>query len=810
MLKSFKLPQLSIGLLLLSGSIFANEKQDFKSTIEPFLVNYCLDCHDSDVSKGDVELHELEDVTVKNADMWIRVWEQVALKAMPPREKEKAPKPSLMKRLEVSNWITAQLEETMKDHGGFSSHHRPAKGNHIDHDLLFGELPKNLEPTSSPARIWRIHPQEHLTRLNELINKSPEYSADSPGKRSHGDAIPYDKYGDYKIYYSLDRIVGHIGGYVAYETAVQSFPSVLTTVTDHGLKNYPFLYSVNGSEAAQISSLAKNIIHYMAFGPEALPHQFVDSMKGVDKKHLDPTLRGLPQSLFYKKEMTRPITPVYELLKDSNVTDLEIKNAVTYLYKALTFKSPSKQELSNYITIVKDTIKELGYKDGAVLGLTSIFLDRDALFRAELAEYGKPDKYGRVMLQGEELALTINSSLRYLTPDQPLNDALKAGKLKTKEDVKKQVSRILEDDSIKKPKVLKFFKEYFDYEHAAEICKDEKALASAGGSNADSAGIKKHSSAVLSMIRGTDRLIELILEEDKDVLKELLTTNRQVISPTSDWRYFSKFDVEKEDVIKRELEIKAYNEAYAKDKKKKKKKKWKALSPPKAFLDSLNLPGKKVNTKPYKGTETKTLTTLPKNERMGILTQPSWLIAHSDAMDNHAILRGKWVRERLLGDSIPDVPITVDAMLPVEDTPLRHRMRVTREEECWRCHQKMDPLGLPFEMFNHIGRVVEMDHGKKADTSGEIIYSGEAGLDGPVKNAIDLIQKLSESKRVEQVFIRHAFRYWIGRNETLNDAPVLQKAHQDYQKSGGSMKALILSLLTSDAFLYRKVDPKQI
>jgi hypothetical protein len=54
--------------------------------------------------------------------------------------------------------------------------------------------------------------------------------------------------------------------------------------------------------------------------------------------------------------------------------------------------------------------------------------------------------------------------------------------------------------------------------------------------------------------------------------------------------------------------------------------------------------------------------------------------------------------------------------------------------------------------------------------------------------------------------VRHAFRFWMGRNETLNDAPVLQAAHQAYRQSGGSMKALLGSLLTSDAFLYRKPE----
>ena len=109
-------------------------------------------------------------------------------------------------------------------------------------------------------------------------------------------------------------------------------------------------------------------------------------------------------------------------------------------------------------------------------------------------------------------------------------------------------------------------------------------------------------------------------------------------------------------------------------------------------------------------------------------------------------------------------------------------------------------------MYNHAGLYRTTELGKPVDTSGEIIESGDPHLDGPVENALDLIHKLSESERVEQVFVRHAFRFWMGRNENLNDAPVLQAAHKAYRDNGGSMKALIKSLVTSDAFLYRKVE----
>jgi hypothetical protein len=66
-----------------------------------------------------------------------------------------------------------------------------------------------------------------------------------------------------------------------------------------------------------------------------------------------------------------------------------------------------------------------------------------------------------------------------------------------------------------------------------------------------------------------------------------------------------------------------------------------------------------------------------------------------------------------------------------------------------------------------------------------------------------MLRKLAASERVEQVFVRHAFRYWMGRNEALGDGPSLRQAHKAYRDSGGSMKALIVALLTSDSFLYR-------
>ena len=44
----------------------------------------------------------------------------------------------------------------------------------------------------------------------------------------------------------------------------------------------------------------------------------------------------------------------------------------------------------------------------------------------------------------------------------------------------------------------------------------------------------------------------------------------------------------------------------------------------------------------------------------------------------------------------------------------------------------------------------------------------------------------------------------MGRNELLTDSKTLIAADQAYLESGGSFNALIVSLLTSDSFLYRR------
>jgi hypothetical protein len=194
-------------------------------------------------------------------------------------------------------------------------------------------------------------------------------------------------------------------------------------------------------------------------------------------------------------------------------------------------------------------------------------------------------------------------------------------------------------------------------------------------------------------------------------------------------------------------------------------------------------------------------------QRVGLLTHPAWLIAHSKNTETNPIVRGKWVRERLLAGYIPDVPITVSAVIPEDPhKTLRERFAPTRRAECWRCHKKMNPLGMAFEAYDDFGRFRTDDEvsGKPIDARGQLDSTGDPRLDGKVESAVELVQRLGESERVRQSFVRHAFRYWMGRNEMLSDSATLMAADEAYLRSGGSFRALLVSLLSSDSFVYRK------
>jgi mono/diheme cytochrome c family protein len=460
-------------------------------------------------------------------------------------------------------------------------------------------------------------------------------------------------------------------------------------------------------------------------------------------------------------------------------TDAQIEAAIVKQFDAILRRAPTADEKKKFVAFTKKNIADAGPVVGTRYALAAVLLLPEAVLRMEVGA-GKPDAKGRVRLSPREIAFALSYGLTDKRPDAELLKAAATGELDTDAGVAKQVRRLLDDPKAEKPRILRFFREYFGYNKADEVFKD---------------GIKDFGYDPKVIIADTDALVLYVLKQDRDVLKELLTTDKGFVN--------ARIDPKKPDAV---VEYHSKNNR-------------------KTHLN-YSLPAD------WQWTAQQPIT-FPDGQRAGILTQPSWLVAQSTSFDNHAIHRGKWVRERLLGGVVPDVPITVDAQLP--DAPhktLRERMAVTQEKYCWQCHRLMNDVGYPFEQFDHFGRfrtgekVLDPEATAKnkdpkgkplgpvmrdapLDTTGLIAHLGDPTLEGAVKNVAEYMKRLAGSERVEQVFVRHTFRYWTGRNESPGDAATLQAAHKAYKDSTGSMKALIVSLLSSESFLYRVPTPPE-
>ncbi len=573
----------------------------------------------------------------------------------------------------------------------------------------------------------------------------------------------------------------------------------------------------------------------------------------------------------------------------TGVTDEQIGHLVDQLFQKIIERSPDSQEFAEYSALVKSYLGK--GSNAAVIEklIQTLILRTDFVYRQEFGE-GEADEHGRKMLSPRDASYALAYALTDSSPDKELQEAVKKGKLNTREDYRREVERMLKkrdqyyiideavellsaDSFTNMPiRELRFFREFFGYQRALPIFKDNKRF---GGDYISVSG---------RAVSEADMLVEHILEQDKNVFETLLTTedffvfhsgNNEAMAQSSaqvrkiydyfkdkDWRNLDGEKMKQHLPFLKENEVRGVNVTIiengtgGKD----------TLGGFKSTMSSYeDLLGKgQTHAVPFSATQghgkTEAMTRTGKQmrgpeiaktfnidlknwnypttqptkmaNRKGILTHPAWLIAFAANTETDPIRRGRWVREKLLAGSVPDVPVTVDAVIPEDHhNTLRTRLEnKTKAEYCWGCHERMNPVGLPFEMYDDFGRyrmeeflehpdnlIKKMpDKGPPQEdlrdiyktlpviASGYLEGTDDPKLDGELKDAIDLAGRLGKSTKVRQSIIRHAFRYFMGRNETLSDSKTLIDADEAYVQSGGSFDAVIISLLTSDSFIYRK------
>jgi len=806
--------------------------------VTELMESYCFSCHDAESKKGDIRLDNLEDLALKDRlDLLNKVQEQMFIKEMPPRKKKT--QPSDTERQQLYDWISLALRK--HNASKFEEKLRyPSYGNLINHEKLFsGEIKAKAY---SPARRWLVSPKIFMSRVNDVFKLKGGNTRETFFGVTQPFLLPADSGVRYYDNEALTR--GHL----------------LTM-----LANAEWIAD---KQLWQWSSRLDKDNKFDTLKPQHIP--IPKAFEVIAEKQSEPT----------EQEVADAINVQFDNVLQRRPTDNELRGYLS-LFQSLLKQSQilSKAE-ANAIALRKVLVSVL---------LETEFLYRLEFGAGEEDAYGRkklspreasyaisyalsdlaPDyqlrqaaEEGRLLTKADykrEVIRILNDKKRYFGESSPVNR-----------------SKNWRSHSVTHPKVNRFFREFLGYAKAGSIFKDTPrfhgTFTNFDKSGAGTGGL---------LIDEADKLIDHILKQDKDVFYELLTTDEYFV--------YQKYTIEKSKriigewkeiyALAKEKNWEADPEKFIADnfnehenlfaniriKKiddipkrlaalKKQNLTWldkhmtyfdntfgKGITPFSvirshgnrwAHSTAYNLPhafGQIGRDREQDNWDYPVQQPFKVPNRMGILTHPAWLMAHASNTHTDPVVRGKWIREKLLAGHVPDVPITVDAKISDDhNKTIRERFSVTEQAQCWKCHEKMNPLGYAFENFDDFGRyrtVEELEHPenlltkgekrgptfavatyktKALNTTGVLSGTGDPNLDGEVTDSFDLIGRLAKSTRVRQSIIRHAFRYFMGRNEMLSDSQTLIDADNAYVKSGGSFKAVIISLLTSDSFMYRK------
>jgi hypothetical protein len=199
-------------------------------------------------------------------------------------------------------------------------------------------------------------------------------------------------------------------------------------------------------------------------------------------------------------------------------------------------------------------------------------------------------------------------------------------------------------------------------------------------------------------------------------------------------------------------------------------------------------------------------------QRGGILTQASSLASPgSGAIANtgrRAMDRGLLVFRNLLcgqvgSDVLRDPPDPLAFTLPAMPTGRQRLEQFTTSPTCAECHRQFEPLGYAFEHYDEVGLWRDLDNGQPVDATGEIF---QTDAKGKFNGAIELAQRLAQSRDVQACFAKGWLPFAYGRQLVVEDACSGDFLVNAFMQANGNIRELLVALTQTNSFLYRPAN----
>jgi len=745
------------------------------------LSRYCLDCHDADSTKGDLDLDGiLDDEFVAHSATWEKVVRQLEARQMPPIGEDRpdtteydATSYSLIKKLDAAAAISpapgrtdtirrltrTEYQNAIRDllnleidaaellPGDESSH---GFDNITVGDLSPALLDRYLTAAQKISRLaigTPLNRPEGLTiRLPADLTQEHHVAGLPPGTRG-GAVIPHNfpQSGEYEIQIRLTRDrnekIEGLNGRHELEILLNNAPTATLTVSP----------PKDRRDHSTADSHLKTRITVDA-GPQNLGVTFVDRGRVISE-----TFRQPYQSRFNFHRHPRKSPAIYQVTITGpfNATGVEhgtpsrrrifsttpsaptdepdaAREILTRLMRIGWRRPIEAADLTRPMQFFTQGRKEAGSFDAGIeAALSAILVSREFLFRVE-HDPESPAPNAVYEISDIDLASRLSFFLWSSLPDEELLTLAERGELSKAGTLKQQARRMLEDP--RSQSLVDNFADQWLYLRNLDAITPDARLFPDFDDNLRRA-----------FRRETELLFESVLREDRSVL-DLLTTGETFL-----------------------------NERLARH-----------YGIPHIY-----------------GSRFRRVALQNNDHRGGLLRHGSILTVTSYANRTSPVIRGNWILENLLGTAPPPPPANVPALednAVAADLPFRERFAEHRRNPaCASCHEIIDPVGFPLENFDAVGRWRSFDEGRPVDASGGLPDGSEfAGVDG-LEAAL-----LERPEMFVRTFTEKLLTYALGRGIEPADAPAVRKIVRAAEADDYRFSKIMTGVVTSVPFTMRE------
>lgn len=737
--------------VIIAGMAFALSAN---ATVPDVVQKFCIDCHDADTHKGDLDLASiLHDEVKSNPQEWESVIKRLMARDMPPKDKKRPDDAAyestlltLAKELEpqtpqpgrtptLRRLTRVEYQNAVRDLLAVDIDTKtllPAdESSHGFDNITVGDLPpalldRYLTAAQKIARLAVGHstePEVTTVRVRPDITQESHVEGLPLGTRG-GVLIPhvFAQEGDYEVQVRLtrDRNEQVEGLNREHELQVlldrdlkQSF-----TVKPAKDKNYEKI-DAHLKTRFHIESGAHDVgVTFVADG-EPLLERLRQPYKSSFNLHRHPRL----SPAVYQVTITGPFnakgagdTPSRRVLFGSGSKDAR---AVLAPILRRAWRRPiTDDDLARVLPFVQEA---KDFESGIESALSAILVSREFLFRTELDQPVSPYR-----LSDLEIASRLSFFLWSSLPDEELLTAAEHHNL----DVEAQARRLLRDPRAKSL-VMNFADQWLYLRNLESFTPDARLFPDFDQNLRDS--MRAETSALVQDVIAHDRSVLDLLHSDHTWLDERLAAHYGI---------------------------------------------------PHIYGDRM----REVKVE-------------PEWQRGGLLRNGSILTVTSYATRTSPVLRGSWVLKNILGTPPPPPPPNVPALDGVisESLPMRERLAKHRADAaCASCHAKIDPVGFALENYDSIGRWRGVIEGRSVDARGGMADGSEcegvAGLEALLMKRPELfVTALTEKLMI----------YALGRGITASDAPAVRRVVQRAKEHGWKFSDIIAGVVTSVPFTMR-------